>query len=70
MSPLWSGQGTVPHCTVSDLLSTDVLVSSPGAPVGAGKKTNDTFMQKLFLVHFTANSHDHQSAESSGHYNW
>ena len=28
---LWSGQGTVPHCTVSDLLSTDVLVSPSGA---------------------------------------
>ena len=36
MGPLWSGQGTVPHCTVSDLLSTDVLVSSSGALVGTG----------------------------------
>ena len=35
MGPLWSGQGTVPHCTVSDLLSTDVLVSPSGALVGA-----------------------------------
>ena len=35
MGPLWSGQGTVPHCTVSDLLSTDVLVSPSGAPAGA-----------------------------------
>ena len=35
MGPLWSGQGTVPHCTVSDLLSTDVLVSPAGALVGA-----------------------------------
>ena len=35
MGPLWSGQGTVPHTTVSDLLSTDVLVSVSGAPVGA-----------------------------------
>ena len=34
MGPLWSGQGTVPHTTVSDLLSTDVLVSPPGALVG------------------------------------
>ena len=40
MGPLWLGQGTVPHCTVSDLLSTDVLVSPPGAPVGAGETTN------------------------------
>ena len=32
---LWSGQGTVPHCTVSDLLPTDVLVSPAGALVGA-----------------------------------
>ena len=35
MGPLWSGQGTVPHCTVSDLLSTDMLVSPSGALVGA-----------------------------------
>ena len=39
MGPPWSGQGTVPHTTVSDLLSTDVLVSPPGAPVGAGEDT-------------------------------
>ena len=38
MGPLWSGQGTVPHTTVSDLLSTDVLVSVPGAPVGARER--------------------------------
>ena len=35
---LWSGQGTVPHCTVSNLLSTDVLVSPSGAPVGAARR--------------------------------
>ena len=35
MGPLWSGQGTVPHTTVSDLLSTDVIFSVAGAPVGA-----------------------------------
>ena len=38
MGPLWCGQGTVPHTTLSDLLSTDVLVSPPGAPVGAGEE--------------------------------
>ena len=38
MGPLWSGQGTVPHTTVSDLLSTDVLVSVVGAPVGARER--------------------------------
>ena len=37
MGPLWSGQGTVPHCTVSDLLSIDVLESPSGALVGAEK---------------------------------
>ena len=36
-----SQQGTVPHCTVSDLLSTDVLVSHPGAPLGAGEGTHE-----------------------------
>ena len=35
MGPLWSGQGTVPHTTVSDLLSTNVLVSPLGALVEA-----------------------------------
>ena len=35
MGPLWSGQGTVPHTTVSDLFSTDVILSVSGAPVGA-----------------------------------
>ena len=39
MGPLWCGQGTVPHTTLSDLLSTDVLVSPTGAPVGAGEET-------------------------------
>ena len=39
MGPLWCGQGTVPHATLSDLLSTDVLVSPPGAPVGAREET-------------------------------
>ena len=39
MGPLWCGQGTVPHATLSDLLSTDVLVSPPGAPVGAVEET-------------------------------
>ena len=38
MVPLWSGQGTVPHATVSDLLSTDVLVSVPGTPVGTKRE--------------------------------
>ena len=41
MGPLWSGQGTVPHTTVSDLLSTDVLVSVPGAPVGARERERE-----------------------------
>ena len=35
--PLWCGQGTVPHTILIELLSTDVVVSSPGAPVGAGE---------------------------------
>ena len=39
MGPLWSGQGTVPHTTVSDLLSTDVLVSPLGALVEAELET-------------------------------
>ena len=39
MGPLWCGQSTVPHATLSNLLSTDVLVSPPGAPVGAGEET-------------------------------
>ena len=39
MGPLWCRQGTVPHITVSDLLSTDVLVSPTGAPVGAVEET-------------------------------
>ena len=38
MVPLWSGQSTVPHATVSDLLSTDVLVSVPGTPVGTKRE--------------------------------
>ena len=39
MGPLCCGQSTASHVTVSDLLSTDVLVSPPGAPVGAGEET-------------------------------
>ena len=39
MGPLWSGQGTVPHTTVNDLLSTEVIVSPSGALVGAGEYT-------------------------------
>ena len=39
MGPLWFGQGTVSQTTTVDLLSTDVLVSPTGAPVGAGEKT-------------------------------
>ena len=39
MGPPCCGQGTVPHVTVSDLLSTDDLVSPTGAPVGAGEET-------------------------------
>ena len=37
MGPLWCGQGTVPHTTLSDLLPTDVLLSPihVGAPVEA-----------------------------------
>ena len=38
MGPLWSGQGTVPHTTVRDLLSTDVLLSVSGAPAGAKER--------------------------------
>ena len=37
MGPLWCGQGTVPHSTLSDLLPTDVLVISSGEPVGAAQ---------------------------------
>ena len=32
-------QGTVPHTTLSDLLSTDMLLSSSGAREGAGEET-------------------------------
>ena len=39
MGPPWYGQGTVPHTTLSVLLSTDILVSPPGVPVGAGEET-------------------------------
>ena len=39
MGPPWCGQGIVPHTTLSDLLSTDVPVSPPGALVGAGEET-------------------------------
>ena len=38
MGPLCCGQGTVPQTTLSDLLSTGVLVTPPGAPVGAGER--------------------------------
>ena len=38
MGPPWCGQGTIPHTTLSDLLSTDVLASPPGALVGAGRR--------------------------------
>ena len=37
MGPPWCGQGTVPHTTLSDLLSTIVLLSPSGAIVGAGE---------------------------------
>ena len=40
MGPLWCGQGTVPHTTLSDLLSTDMLVSPSGAPVGAEEEAS------------------------------
>ena len=52
MGPLWSGQGTVPHCTVSDLLSTDVLVSSPGTLLGAKETSSDykrMLQQQLYI---------------------
>ena len=41
IGPLWCGQGTVPHTTLSDLLPTDVLLSPIHAevPVGAGEET-------------------------------
>ena len=47
MGPLWCGQGTVPHTTLSDLLSTDVLVNPPGAPVGAGKEAWIMYWSKI-----------------------
>ena len=52
MGPLCSGQGTVPHCTVSDLLSTDELVSSPGTPSGARRQAvtiNIMLQQQLYI---------------------
>ena len=39
MGPPWCSQGTVPHTTLSDLLSTDVLLSTSEEPVGAGEET-------------------------------
>ena len=39
MGPPWYGQGTVPHTTLSVLLSTGILVSPPWVPVGAGEET-------------------------------
>ena len=58
MGPLWSEQGTVPHCTVSDLLSTDMLVSPPGAPVGAGEgnKPNITLQHCSYTFNEGKNS--------------
>ena len=53
MGPLWSGQGTVPHTTVSDLLSTDVLVSPLGALVEAELETiniTESFSVILYLL--------------------
>ena len=38
MGPLWLGQGTVPHCTVSDIFSFNRLFNPSGALVGAEKK--------------------------------
>ena len=49
MGPLWSGQGTVPHTTVSDLLSTDVLVSVPGASRETKLEINDNY--KIIFSH-------------------
>ena len=43
--PPWCGQGTVPHTTISDLLSTDVVLSPPGAPVGAGEETCSSYTE-------------------------
>ena len=48
MGPLWSGQGSGPHCTVSDLFITDELVSPSGALVGAEK--NYLLISKLISV--------------------
>ena len=51
MGPLWSGQGTVPHCTVSDLLSTDVLVSPPGTPLGTGRNDTKYYTHQSTIQH-------------------
>ena len=45
MGPPWCGQGTVPHTTLPDLLSTDAIVSPPGAPVGAGEETCSSYTE-------------------------
>ena len=37
--PPWCGQGTVPHTTLTDLLSTNAPVIPPGATVGAREET-------------------------------
>ena len=50
MGPLWSGQGTVPHTTVSDLLSTDVLVSPPGTPIGAIMEVPKNLIRSTHVV--------------------
>ena len=52
MGPLWSGQGTVPHCTVSDLLSTDVLVSPSGALVGAEERRHEDIFKLANIKHY------------------
>ena len=47
MGPLWSGQGTVAHTTLSDILSTDVVVNSLGAPLGAEREEKKLTQKKL-----------------------
>ena len=49
MGPLWPGQGTVPHTTLSDLLSTDLLVSPSGALTGAEKHIDVRINNSLML---------------------
>ena len=56
MGPLWCRQGTVPHTTLNDLLSTDVLVTLTGASVGAGEETiNYVRIHTGVLVYIPAN---------------